>query len=368
MIYENVVCTIAEDKWLIRKPTPNPLWHQESPFVAAPLLEVANSPWGKALMDAPTKHNHALIEMYNLMVDGAMKAANNITTIRTQWVKNKADLANGIQPGSAVQVNDQAPPGAKVIETLNTGDVPTEAVNMFNLMSQEFNASSLTNDLRSGVLPFRQVKATEVVEASQSITSTFQGIAKNIEENWILKVLEKSWMTIAQRMNDLDSDEMVSLLGAKRAAEIKNIAPEDRFAETVNGIRFKVNGISLILQKQSDFQKLTTLLQTVSASDVLLEAFLQKYDFTKLLDQVMRALDVDVTKVLQDGANEAGPGFGEQDNEDEDPLAPGTAQVGVSPDLQSQVPNPTGAPSLGELLGANLPNGGSFPGTNFGGQ
>ena len=111
MIYENVVCTIAEDKWLIRKPTPNPLWHQESPFVAAPLLEVANSPWGKALMDAPTKHNHALIEMYNLMVDGAMKAANNITTIRTQWVKNKADLANGIQPGSAVQVNDQAPPG-----------------------------------------------------------------------------------------------------------------------------------------------------------------------------------------------------------------------------------------------------------------
>ena len=140
-------------------------------------------------MDAPTKHNHALIEMYNLMVDGAMKAANNITTIRTQWVKNKADLANGIQPGSAVQVNDQAPPGAKVIETLNTGDVPTEAVNMFNLMSQEFNASSLTNDLRSGVLPFRQVKATEVVEASQVLPARSKELPRTLKRTGFLKFL-----------------------------------------------------------------------------------------------------------------------------------------------------------------------------------
>jgi hypothetical protein len=57
LMAENIVMTMANDSCIIRKPTPNPLWHQKDPIIAAALIEVANSVWGIAMMDAGTKHN-----------------------------------------------------------------------------------------------------------------------------------------------------------------------------------------------------------------------------------------------------------------------------------------------------------------------
>lgn len=353
--YENCVATIANDMVLVRKPEPNPLWHQRSPYVASPLMEVANSVWHKAPMDAPTQHNRALIEIYNLIVDAAMKEVHAISQLRKEALDNPAQVQNGIPPGTTLLVNSMLPLGGKVMEPLTQVTIPGEAFNVMNVMGQEFNASALTNDLRQGVMPFRAVKATEVVEASQTITSVFQGIAKNYEARQSTKELELAWMTTAQNWDKIAKEEFVSLFGPQRGEELSQLDPQDVFAATVSGIKFRVFGVSLTLSKAQDFRKLTTLLQTISASPMLMEEYLKKYDLGKTLGEIMTALNIDKYKLEIPQAQQATMAGGAQE--------PAPEQGG--PDQMSQVPQ-AGAGSLADIFGGGSSVG--IPQTQFPGS
>lgn len=341
--YENVVMTVANDKWLIRKPTQNPLWHQKPPIIDAPLLEVANARWPIALMDAPTKHNRTIIELYNLILDAAFKKVHAISQIRVNDLVDPNQVSDGIPSGTKLLVKSTLQPGMKVMEPVEEADVPNDAINVLNILQQEFNASALTNDLRQGVMPFRAVKATEVVEASQTITSVFQGIAKNIESKWIEPELEMQWMTIAQNWDLISKDVFIALFGNERGAELAQLDPQDVFVSTVNGYKFEVFGISQTLSKAQDFRKLTTLLQTIGASDVLIEEFIKKYDFGKLLGEIMAALDIDRHKIAVEQAANPMMSQGGQ------PAQAGGPGMGPNQDM-SQVPSAAN-PSLADIFG-----------------
>lgn len=348
LIYENVVCTIANDQFVIQKPTPNPWWHGESPFVTCPIISVPHSVWGKALMDAPAMLNRALNEIFNLSLDGGMMSVHGIKQIRKSWLEDESQVDDGIPPGTTLTVNSQCPPGATVLERVDTSTVPADGLNMMNVLNQEFNVSALTNDLRMGVASFRAVKATEVVEASQTITSMFSGMAKNIEgeedSGFITPILQKAWKCIAQNINDLDSNELKALLSEKVTSQLLAMGNEEMFADTVQGCKFRTFGISATLNKQKDFTKLTALLQTVGSSEVLTEAFLAKYDFSKYLTEIMKALDINPFKIEADTA--AGG----------DLTASAPTPVQGMPDLQSQIPQAGAAGNQGDLSAqSNIP-------------
>ena len=358
LIYENVVCTIANDTIVIQKPTPNPHWHEESPFVACPIIEIPHSPWGTAMMDAPAMLNRASNEMFNLILDGGLMAVHGIKQLRKHWLEDETQVEDGIVPGTTLLVNQQCPPGATILERVDTSTVPTDGMNVLNLLNQEGNAAALTNDLRMGVESFRAVKATEVVEASQTISSMFSGMAKHIEEDFITRILDKSWKTSAQNMDDMDSNEVKALLGERRASEILAMGNEEMFAETVQGCKFRTFGISERLNKQKDFTKMTALLQTVAQSQPLTEGFMQKYDFTKILTEIIKSLDLNPAKIEADKVdggdlkNAQTPGVGV-------PGAGGVGQ-GAMPDMQSQTKQAGAAGNQGDMSAMS-----NIPHTNF---
>lgn len=349
VLHENVVCNLANEQWLIRPPTKNPLWHQQSPYVASPILDVTedNAVWPRALADAGSRHNMDLNEIYNLMTDGGMRAAANIGMIRTDWIEDVSELTDGIKPGTNLKVNSQCPPGAKVLEMVKAGELPADSMNMFNIMSQEFNASMLTSDIRSGIQPRRDVPATQIVETSQTITSVFKGITEQIEQNWIKRVLWKSAMTTLQFSDDIDKDEIKDILG-ERADDFLKLTPEERFADSVQGMKFRVSGITQHLAKAQDFQKLMTLLQTIGGSQVLMEAYVKKYSVDKFLYQSMKGLDIDPRKLENDQTDQEMM----QEQAPEQPPGPEGA------DQMSQVGSPnTGSleDQLGSAAGPQIP-------------
>lgn len=351
LIYENVVITIANEKFIIRKPTPNPLWHQKRPYTVAPLTEVANSVWHYALMDAPTKHSRALTELYNLILDSTMKAVHGINQLRVDALDDAAQISGSIPWGTTLKVNSSLQQGAKVMEPVVTGEVPQKSLEVLNLIQQELNSSALTNDLRQGVMPFRSVKATEVVEASQTITSVFQGMAKNVEARLIQPELEKAWQTVAQNLDKISKEELQSLFGKERGEQISQMLPEMVFVNTVNGVKFQVYGVSMTLSKAQDFRKLTTLLQTVAGSEILLEEFVKKYDFGKVLGEIMTSLDIDKSKMELPEIKQARQG------------APELGEQVPQPNQMSQTPG-AGAGSLADIFaGGPAMQSTQFPGS-----
>lgn len=307
LLAENVVVTMANRSKIIRKPTPNPLWHQRSPVIAAALIEVANSVWGIAMIDAGVKHNRSLIEIFNLMLDSAMKSVWGVNQIRTENLDDPKQVTDGIRWGTNLRVNSGLPIGGKVLEPLMSGEISGEVFNMFNLLNQETLTSMKTNDLRMGAQSMRAVKATEVVASENSITSEFQGLAKNFEEKKIQPELELACWTICQNWDRIDKEIFNSLFGKERGEQLSQMEPQDVFVATINGMKFEVFGISLTLRRQADFRKWTTLLQVIGGSEMLIEAFLQQYSFEKLLGEIMTSIDLNKSKIQNAQLNPQGP-------------------------------------------------------------
>jgi len=300
ILHENVTWTIANDNFLIAGPSPNPFWHGESPFVACPIIRVPGSVWHTAMMDAPSANNITQNELWNLMVDGAMMSVFGIKQYRPDYAENDSDFSDGIPPGTTITVSSVAPPGSKVLERVDTSSVPQDALAMFQNIQAEFNVSAMTNDLRMGNLPGRAVKATEVVEANQTITSVFGGISKVIEDQCIEPILRKLWLTLLQHISRLDKNEMRDLLGEIRAASVMNLSSEEIFTNMFGGNVFKVFGMSKTLAKMKDYRKVTAFLQTISASPLLVQEFSAKYSMGKLMEEILRSLDVNTERLKMD--------------------------------------------------------------------
>ena len=159
--------------------------------------------------------------------------------------------------------------------------------------------------------------------------------------------------TICQNWDLIDSEIFKSLFGSERGEELSKLEPQDVFVQTVNGMKFEVFGISLTLRRQADFRKWTTLLQTIGASEVLIEAFLAKYSFEKLLGEIMTSIDLNKSKI-------------EQDNSSGGPPAPNPAMAqpggapGASPQAMSQIPQAQASPEGGALAAAFNGSGGQM--------
>lgn len=347
-IIENGTATISDGGVIICKPKANPFWHNESPFVVSPITRIPHSTWHRALMDAPTAHNRALNELYNLMVDGGMMSVFGIKQLRENWLADPNQVSDGIPAGETLTVNASCPPGMKVLERIDTGAISSETMNMYNLIDREFQTASLTNDVRTGALPQRAVKATEIVAANQTITGIFNGIVKLIEPYYVAECLRKATLVMAQFMDDFDEAEVKTLLGDK-APLVKAMTPEKRFAQVANGAKFKVYGLSTLLSRINDFRKITSLLQTISGSPVLMQEFQKKYSFTELLGEIMKALDIDSDKIeLTDDEKKAvaaqqaqqaqmAQAMAAQGQKPPSGAQPGQ-QPGQGPNAQSQIP------------------------------
>lgn len=298
VLHDNCVSAIDLQGNLIRPPKPNPNWHQESPYVTSPILRVPLSVWHKAVMDATTLHNQSINEIYNLLVDGALMEIHGIKQLHSQWLENPNQVADGIPPGTTLLVNNSCPPGQRIMERVDTATITPEAVQIYGMVDRELQASALTNDTRMGNLPQRQVKATEIVSANQSLTGVMNGIVKTIEEKCVAALLDKSWQTMAQHMNDLDSDEVAAIVGDEAAKILKSMRPEEVFAETVLGHKYKVFGLSTTLNKIQDFRKITSLLQSIGNSPQMMQEFTRKYSMPKLLGEIVKSLDIDEDKII----------------------------------------------------------------------
>lgn len=291
-VAENMVWVVANEKYLIRKPEPNPWWHGMSPFVVCPLLRVPFSTWHRALADLAAPLNVSYNELFSLMLDGAFEAVHGVKQVRLDYVERPEDLAGGITPGMTIPVKPELPPGAKVLERIDESGVPGDALAMLNMIDRHFQTTMQVNDIRLGMLPSRSVKATEIVQAEQNLTSFFDGIIRDVETTLIEPLLYKSWAVIVQEMHDLPLRYVKHKPTKDALLKLVGFDAEERYAVLMGEIGFAVRGLSGTLQRAKDFQKLMALLSAISGQPLLLQAFFENYSANKAVKLLMKWLNI----------------------------------------------------------------------------
>lgn len=292
----NVVATMANDRYLIRPPEPNPFWHGQSPFVRAPLIRVPFSTWHKALMDDAVGMNLSMNELYNLMLDGGMESVWGTKQLKKDWLDKPEQVEGGIPSGTTLFIKEEVPVGAKVLETVTSGHVPQDAMAMFAVNQEEFNASALTTDLRLGVLPSKTVKATEIVEAQQGQAGTIDGIVRDVEDRAIEPVLRKTWLTILQHFDEYNARDVINSMGERAAFILARMSPAQRFSAFADS-KFHVNGLSATLARMRDFQKMLALMEAVKDNPLLAVPFIRKYSGEKILERFFVSLNIDTESI-----------------------------------------------------------------------
>lgn len=290
-LHKDVCWTIANGKYVIRQPEPYPFWHGEDPFIEAPLIQNPHTVWSKALYDDVASLNIALDELYNLILDGGISSVWGVRQVRTAWLEDERQVAGGIPANATLAINESAPADGKVVEMVASGKVPPEAMAVLNLTSQEHNSASLVNDLRTGAIPEKNVKATEAMLADQSSTALMDSISSEIERNVISPTLRKSWFTILQFAEDISAEDVANAIGLDGAFMLSQLAPAERYAMLAR-TDFNVNGLSATMQKTRDFQKVMALLQGVAMNPILLEAFVRTTSGDKALMTLIRMLNL----------------------------------------------------------------------------
>jgi len=299
VVKKNCVAAMANDKYLLRAPEDNPFWHQESPFVSFPLIRVPGSVWHKALFDHVSPLNIAINELFNLMLDGGLSSVWGIKQVRPGMLEDPRQIAGGIPQGISLALKDEVPLDAKVVETVSEGKVPQDAIAMFQIANSEHLAASLSNELRMGTLPPKQVKATEVIEASQSANVTLDAISADMENDGIEPTLRKAWMTMLQMADDLSHQDVVGAVGLRVASILSKMSPEERFANLA-GSGFQVHGLSATLSRVRDFQKLAALMQMAVSNPILFQAFAKRFSGDKILTHMMKSLNINPSHIEQD--------------------------------------------------------------------
>jgi hypothetical protein len=298
--HHNVVCTIANDRYVIRKPEPNPFWHQESPFVAEPLIRVPFSVWHKALYDQACDLNISINEMFNLMLDGGMAAVWGVKQLRIEDLEDPNQVSGGLKQGMTLAVKQTLPHNAKVVETVATGNVPQDAMLVFEALQREYVQAALTNELKLGQMPAKRVLATEVVESSQSQAITLDGIVADLENTVIVPVLRKAWLTILQNADDIPETAMKSAVNKQIAMFLMRASPEERFGLFAGKAQFRAFGLSGTMQKALDFQKSMAFLQAVTQNPVVYASFMKKFSGDKMLRKLMRTLNMNPDDIEKD--------------------------------------------------------------------
>lgn len=303
--HRNVVAAMGNDKWLIRRPEPNPFWHQQSPFVKGPLIRVPWSVWHKALYDDASQLNIAINELFNLMIDGALASVWGIKQIRLDELEDPNQVAGGVPQGATLAVKGTLPVGGKVLEDISEGQVPPDAMNIFTFLNSEFAQAVLTNEIKMGQIPKKEVRATEVVEASQSQAVTLDGIIGDLERNIIDKLLEKSWYTILQNADDLPQNVLMGMVDKVTAVTIMRASPAERFQLFVGMCKFKAFGLTATLARARDFQKMMALQQAFQTNPWLLQEVMRRISAGKTVDSMFRMMNFSPSQVFKDKTEQA---------------------------------------------------------------
>ena len=300
IVHRNVFCAMANNKYVIRKPTPNPFWHGRSPFKAIPLIRVPFSEWHKALMDEAVQLNLAMNELFNLIIDGGISAVWGIKQVRIDDMEDPSQASGGFPQGETIAVKNSLPHGMKILEKVAEGEVPGDSMAVLEMLSREFAAAALSSELKMGSFPGREVKATEVVELSQSQAVTLDSIISDVE-SMMSDVLELAWLTILQNMDDLSSNHIINAVGIRVAFVMGQMTPEQRFSIYANSpCAFKVHGLSAMLSRTRDFQKFMAMLQAVTTNPLLFQAFFKRYSPDKVLNHMMKMLGINPEQIERD--------------------------------------------------------------------
>lgn len=284
--YTNTLIVVANDRYIIRGPEPNPFWHGRDWVVLTPMISVPFSIYGRSYMEDWADVADAFIEMTNLVLDATYTSAIHAYAAAPEMLRDPRQLAEGVSPNTVFELEEGTRP-QDFMKEIELGTLGADVVRIWQALKQEMREGAKLSEIALGQLPPNaHHTATAVAEVSQSGSAMIRSMARTIESRLLEPALTMVWQTALQHM---DFQQLAPELGE----EFTNALTQRREEFMERRIRFRVRGISGLIDRQSKLRNMLSMLQVVGQNEMLVQALMQRTSGNKLLNTLFRLFGLD---------------------------------------------------------------------------
>lgn len=289
----NALVVVANERFIIRGPEPNPFWHKKDWIVTTPFVTVPLAPYGKSFMENMGSMARLFNDLTNLIMDAVYTSALKAFAINPSLLEDPTQADEGLFPNVTYRLQDGADPKAFMNE-IELGTVPPDVFQVWQALKQELQTSASFNDITAGnMAPKGRTSASEIVTADTNSTALSRDIARTIEQRFLEPILDLVWKCGLQHMKK--GDQKLRLAVGNDALYEAIWARRKELAGRPN--MFRVRGISEMIMKQQKLKAMLQMLSVFAQNQQTAQAFWQKVDPGKFLDYCFALNEIDLDKL-----------------------------------------------------------------------
>lgn len=330
--------TLANKDIMIRAPHDNPFYHKDHPYIIGTPYSIPFSTYNRGMVEDVAEIAEAITEMANLIADGALYDAMKAFAIDIDQLDDPNEARQGVYPGKTFlrKSGSAAAPNEQLVQTVDVGKVPAEAMNMIQLFEKYMQEGSYVNEWVSGQ---GNQQGRTLGEVNIKTAAALEGLdesARNLEITVIEPTLDKVARTIYQFQENYTLPRLVENY-PDLSAILQGLTPAERYSTMVGDYNFKVRGMSIMIDRQQKIGELKEILQLLS----YLPGFIEQLNPIATLEEVLMPLGWDPARLLMN------------------PGAMGVSMPTVGalppPPQMPMLPPPMGGPQGGGLVGPGGP-------------
>lgn len=287
--------TLAQGDILIRKPRSNPFFHKKAPYVIGSPYIIPFSTYNRGMVEDIAEIAKSITELACLIADGGMYDAMKAFSIDIDQLDDPSEARQGLSPGKTfLRRSGQAgTPNEKLIQTVEVGHVPAEAMNTVNMFEKYFQEGSFVNEWVAGFGGKGERTLGEVNIKTQSALEGLDESARNLEVTLLEPSLDMATRVIYQYNSNFMLERLTENY-PQLSMLLQDMQPAERYSTMVGDYAFKVRGLSVMIDRAQRIGELKEVLQLLS----YLPGFLERLNPDAALEEILMPLGWDPQRLL----------------------------------------------------------------------
>lgn len=304
IVRDSYFCLIA-NKNVIIKEGDYPYWEppgHKTPIVAAAVRQIPFRPTGAGIGDNARQLQQQFDSNLHLQCDTWRLNVGGLNVVNRNALIDKNALDEGIYPGKVIEVREKPRDAFERMSlTSNTENqvAPINEVLRAAIDDQTGNMDAVSSgpNLRS------RTSAAEVNQRVQGAQSNLNIMALDLEENFLVPVLQKCLARILQfGISEIQSNyEVRALFDEEELEAMLSLSEADRLEIIQSYFSFTIDGFSANQDKKEKISRLNEFLQIASANPLLNSMV----NWPELIKDWTRLMDLDTDRLLIIGESES---------------------------------------------------------------
>jgi hypothetical protein len=258
---------VANQKYVLLKPSPSPYWLRKHPYIFITPLKVLFMAIGAGMVDGIRPLINAIDNLVNIAGDKALFALLAPGEINIEALKDPQQAEGGLVPGKLFKTKG---PLGQALHQTQGGDIPKGSFTLIDLLrSFVQNYTGWTEFIQGMPSSRRDLTATEVDRKTEASSLSFENIAASIENSGVVEAVEIARdMTVQFFLDPLLNPETEDIF-LQEKINLRNLPEAEKYAFLNKRYPIKVKGLQAFFDNEKVRQDILGVIEVAGKVPML---------------------------------------------------------------------------------------------------